>query len=360
MYRLPTHPSYISVDPLSVVDGAEDIEVTQKDVLDSLLRAARESIHQEDRYFPVNKAYKILTSTIRDIVYCLHWNGSLDTSQLESVLQKTAEEYTWVADSDSIVCVLNSALRLPTLIPAAELPRLSYHGDVVRFNGEVVNCLLAHQALGTLYQPEGNTWGISCFTSWYPASDASHPNAVKGYIRTLFGHFMHPCHLSEEFSYAIHDPADMPDPGTCTTIPDFRLDIASQSVIIFTIFIIYQEQRSNPIRSCISKLTTRTRSNSNPRRASHGRISGSSLSISHHAHNSRLGLGISSLMHCHWMRWRYRTMNRSSISSHRISAKKLENCMPPYLVRLLTMTISSLHASLKLVPGDADLSAAIW
>jgi hypothetical protein len=230
----------LSDDPLSVVDNPRDAEATQKDVLDALLRKAIGEIYAEKYYSdypdeippgrqstsgqPV-KAYEILANTVRDIAYCLHQNGTLDTSRLESLLKTSAERYHWIADFDSILEILNSARNLPGLLPSADLPQLSSDCHFAHFNGDIVNSLLAHQMLGTLYQPAGNTWGLPCFTPWYADSAASHPQAVEGYIKTLFHHFAHPYRQSETLSFYIHAPSSMPDPSTCTGVPDFTVEV---------------------------------------------------------------------------------------------------------------------------------------
>lgn len=241
MSRLPNHPSYISDDRLGVVENPGDTEITHERVLNSLLQKAIEEIYAEKYYSEqpddiiprqpeatkqLAKAHEIFARTIRDIAYSLHHNGTLDTSRLESLLKTCTGTHGSIADFDSLLGILNSAR--PSELPFDELPDLSTVGNWGYFNGDIVNALLAHQMLGTLSQPAGNTWGLPCFISLYADTEASHPQAVKGYLKTLFHHFANPYGPSEHFSFSTYAPNSTLDPATCTTIPDFTIELLSQ------------------------------------------------------------------------------------------------------------------------------------
>ncbi|KAF2817110.1 uncharacterized protein BDZ99DRAFT_564908, partial [Mytilinidion resinicola] len=221
-YLLPTHPSLSCNDPLGICDVEDPI---QADVLTQLVHEAR-----------IAPGISSLTTLIEDIAYSIHGNGRLDTSHLRQFLRTNWTDQYVVALQN----LLESALLVPELFDTNSLDRLSgpnvsttipnspSSSPVVRFTGLQINALLAHQFLGTLSQPTGNTWGLPCFTSWF-SGGVAHENAVDGYLATILGHFEHGGYdKSANFSFMMQKADPMPEPSQCDAIPDLQLVVVSE------------------------------------------------------------------------------------------------------------------------------------
>ncbi|KAF2503078.1 hypothetical protein BU16DRAFT_28439 [Lophium mytilinum] len=216
-YLLPTHLSLSCSDPLGICDEEDP---TQADVLSQLIHEAR-----------IAPGVSSLATLIEDIAYSIHGNGRLDTSHLRYLLRTNwTDQYVAALQN-----LLESALRVPDLFDKSALntlngpnisstiPNFPSSSSVVQFTGPQINALLAHQFLGTLSQPAGNTWGLPCFTSWF-SGGAAHENAVDGYLATILRHFEHGGYdESASFSFLMQKADPMPNPSQCEAIPDLEL-----------------------------------------------------------------------------------------------------------------------------------------
>ncbi|KAH8814768.1 hypothetical protein DL96DRAFT_1715934 [Flagelloscypha sp. PMI_526] len=205
MYILTTHPTFISDDRLGCCNKEEP---THADVIRALIHTTHRAIEEHPA-----RASALFVQLIEDIAYSIHHNGNLDCSGLKTFLQDSSVRIP------SVLAILDCALQLENHLPSSELPQIPDDGFSTVLKGGLVNSLLAYQSLGALFQPAGNTWGLPCFTSLYPATSAKHPRAVEGYLKTLFTHFEDPYTDSDEFSFYHSDAETIPDPHLCQYVP---------------------------------------------------------------------------------------------------------------------------------------------
>ncbi|KAF2119418.1 hypothetical protein BDV96DRAFT_642443 [Lophiotrema nucula] len=208
-YLLPSHPSLKSDDPLGILDTEDGL---QWDVLDALLQAATKHATKQP-------PAEVFPALIEDIAYSLHSNGSMLIENLRSYLLKL-EVPSWYAFA--CLNLLIAAKNLAQRFPDGVLHPLHLDGDAVTYNGKQINSLLAHQALGSLGSPEGTSWGLPDFTSWYKGNPA-HSQAVEGYLDTLFNHFANGGYALETFTFSMFSPDTMPNPSMCTRVPNVHL-----------------------------------------------------------------------------------------------------------------------------------------
>lgn len=212
-YQLPTHPAILNNDPLGIIE-ADD--VPQAQVLDTLLDAAVTRL-------TLQNAADTLTTLVEDVAYTIHGNGSINTENLRQFLRREESPAP-----QTIVSLLSAARNLSERFPTHSLEQLKEDGDITRYNGGQVDSLLAHQFLGSLPQPEGTSWGLPCFTDWF-AGDPAHPEAVDGYLRTIFDHFAQGGYAPElYFTFSLHTADSMPDPSKCKTTPEIHFFTARE------------------------------------------------------------------------------------------------------------------------------------
>jgi poly(ADP-ribose) glycohydrolase len=194
MYALPTSTFKVSLDPLSICSD-QDTEVKHSDILHHLISKAAENIAENPNQFT-----GIFTGLVEDIAYSLHENGLLDTQRLKSFFNTTPS-------ATAVVNILKAALELSKLVPLHQLETLQHHGQSAKFTGAESNALLAHMALGSVYPLEPRT--PSGFTIWYSSEQASHDQAVDGYLRILFDHFSSPYTDSQAFEFHLFEFDDV-------------------------------------------------------------------------------------------------------------------------------------------------------
>ncbi|OCK75245.1 hypothetical protein K432DRAFT_446827 [Lepidopterella palustris CBS 459.81] len=212
-YKLPTHPSLSTIDPLAVCD---DENPSQGQVLLKLIERALSSLP--------DAGTSVLPALIEDIAYSLHGNGRLDTSYLRQFLQtnSTAESL------EAVQCLLNHALLLPGMFIGNTLPVLKPGHPP--YSTRDIDILLAHQFLGSFSQPPGNTWGLPCFTSWF-AADPAHWQAVEGYLRILLDHFAQGGYRDGEanpFIFCMSTANNPADPSLCKNHPNVNLYVVPE------------------------------------------------------------------------------------------------------------------------------------
>jgi hypothetical protein len=214
-YLLPFHPSLKTDDPLGIYYAEEEPFIPQAVVLKELLGKAHVALAEEP-----NAASKIFVSLLEDIAYTIHGNGSLNTATLNAFLSKSLS----IEDAERAIWnIVQAASELEAPCWLQELPYLTEENSVAALHGDLAKCLLAHEALGTLSSPYGNTWGILSFLSWYDDSP-HHPDAVHGYLCTMFDYWQKPTrNVSSVFR--LYSANDMPDPCDCTRTPDLVINV---------------------------------------------------------------------------------------------------------------------------------------
>jgi poly(ADP-ribose) glycohydrolase len=177
IFLLPSHPGITSTDPLSVCN-ADDSFPTAWAVftasVDSFRSANLFTLHQ-------------LPNLIEDLAYSLHLNGHADTKFLRQFLYDTYPNPNSPLPVLLLNEILDSALALPLLFPSHEIIYLSTQQPLLNFSGAQIRSLVAHQLLGTLKLPRGNTWG-STLLCWYSEPQPLE-HAVHGYLETVFHFF---------------------------------------------------------------------------------------------------------------------------------------------------------------------------
>ncbi|KAF2010748.1 hypothetical protein BU24DRAFT_471781 [Aaosphaeria arxii CBS 175.79] len=136
LYKLPTHPSIISQDPLDALgwDNA-DQDPVQADVIDALLRKASSSIEEAGNAGALPKL-------IEDPSWTSHGNGKLETRGLKQFLQNAK------ISNSAVRSVINAARQMQDLFPDHAIQTIENAGNNATLNAVQVNSLLAHQVLG--------------------------------------------------------------------------------------------------------------------------------------------------------------------------------------------------------------------
>jgi poly(ADP-ribose) glycohydrolase len=173
-YKLPSHPTITSLDPLSLTEIDDP----------SAWAVVTASI---TTFQATHSTFWDLPNLIKDLAYSLYNNGHVDTGYLLRFLTSTYPNPSSSASRQILDAILDSALELPNLFPTQEIPYLSDSNTSLELDREQVNTLVAHQILGTLKPPVGNTWGCT-FLCWY-SEPQPHERAVHGYLTTVFRSF---------------------------------------------------------------------------------------------------------------------------------------------------------------------------
>lgn len=192
-YFLPSHPSFVSNDPLSICD-------TENPSWWDLITHAIGSFRQSD------PTLSQLSNLIKDLVYSLHGNGHMNFGFLDDFIAVHYPNHTTGAGQRVLDGILDSALALPILFPTNTIRYLSPSCPSIEFSDSQIKSLLSHQILGTFAPPQGNTWGCT-FIDWFKAPQPVE-RAISGYILTLFrylGH-SHPNVMFEFCTLPLEDP----------------------------------------------------------------------------------------------------------------------------------------------------------
>lgn len=197
-YILPSHPSLVSLDPLSITDS-NDPSVWQ--VITASIASFR------------LKALTLwdLPQLIEDLAYSIHGNSQVDTSFLCQYLTKSYRQLPTSATKPLLDAILDAVLVLPSLFPSSSIAYLTDIHPAIALSQAQIRSLVAHQILGTLKPPKGNDWGCT-FLCWYSEPQLEH--AVYGYLATVFHFFERPCSTLGPTLYEI---CTSPDPLLLTT-----------------------------------------------------------------------------------------------------------------------------------------------
>lgn len=193
LYLLPSHPSFVSIDPLGICD-------TENPSWWDLITHAIGSFRRSDPTLPQ------LSNLIKELVYSLHGNGLINTRFLDDFTAVHYPECATGAGQSMLEGILDSALALPTLFPTHTICYLSISYSSIEFSDSQIKSLLSHQILGTLSLPHGNTWGCT-FIDWFRAPQPVE-GAISGYLLTLF-HYLghsHPNVMFEFCTLPLEDP----------------------------------------------------------------------------------------------------------------------------------------------------------
>jgi hypothetical protein len=231
-YLLPTHPSLTLEDRFSILDGDDqESAVPQSELLNALLAKSLSSLGHAS-------PTKVLIDLIEDIASLVHDDGSIDTGFLSDYMNSRRDDESRAEYSlhDIVRSILVTAQSMAEVFQLRfhSIPQLGKTGaSNVELTGEEVNVLLAHQLLGTLSQPEGNTWGIPCFTSWYGAQ-AQPSLAVRGYLDILFMHFAGNLYRkTQSFRFTAAWASDDLDPNNFSKPIKFRVKIVREETDAF-------------------------------------------------------------------------------------------------------------------------------
>lgn len=175
-YRLPTHPAIISSDPISVTDIENPPAWAVITASIAAFRNAKSTLWD-------------LPHLVEDLAYSLHENGNVDSRFLQKFLTSVYPDPSSIDSQAILNNIFDAALDLPNLFPKHEIPYLNISNVSIELNRNQVQALVAHQILGTLVPPHGNTWG-STFLCWY-SEPQPHERAVHGYLTTAFLFFSH-------------------------------------------------------------------------------------------------------------------------------------------------------------------------
>lgn len=170
-YKLPSHSTITSSDPISVTDFENP---TAWAVITASISAFRNA----------KSTFWDLPNLIEDLAYSLLENGHVDTRFLRKFLVSTYPNPSSTISHEILNKILDSALDLPNLFPTQEITYLNISNVSIELDRKQIQSLIAHQILGTLKPPLGNTWGCTFFC-WY-SEPQPHERAVHGYLTTTF------------------------------------------------------------------------------------------------------------------------------------------------------------------------------
>jgi hypothetical protein len=181
-YKLPSHPSLVSADPLGFCD-AENPKFWEIITISV----------QKFRVTAPNSEILALPNLIQDLVYSLFGDGKINLGFLKTWLVEF-EASNGKAFANSIMHnIVASSLSLPALFPSHEIKHLGPCVPAVELSLAQIRALLAHQILCTVTPPHGNNWGCT-LRRWY-SSPQPMDHAVRGYLETVFRFFVD---ISEE------------------------------------------------------------------------------------------------------------------------------------------------------------------
>lgn len=173
-YKLPSHPSLLSNDPLGLHD-ADNPSFWDIITISVQRISSAPSILQ-------------LPDLIANLVYSLFGDGRIELGFLKSWLADF-ESSVGRTQADSIICnILASSLSLPVLFPSHEITHLGPHNPSVELSLAQIRALLAPQILCTTRPPRGNNWGCT-LRSWY-SDPQPMERAVRGYLEIAFRFFV--------------------------------------------------------------------------------------------------------------------------------------------------------------------------
>lgn len=196
-YILPSHPSVLSSDPLSVCDDESPPTWTVVNKTISAFRAEpKHTIHQ-------------LPQLIEDLSYSIKMDGNVNTRFLARFLTDTfpdPDDQTVTGILDSI---LDAAISLPVHFPNHTLRYLGVDNSSCGLQSSQISALLAHQILNTLSPPPSNDWGCT-FSIWY-SDPQPLKYAVMGYLHTIFDFFSQNPWTGINIFFDYHVKAAQPD-----------------------------------------------------------------------------------------------------------------------------------------------------
>ncbi len=181
-YLLPSHPSVMMADPMSICEEYDSLEVSKWRMVSKLLR---------ERSLPDFKALEDVLTTFQ---------LDLEVGTLRTVLDTMNPSYFF---STVLPVVCNRALQMPTLFPSGKLPVLSPSGEAtsLTLTREQVACLLSHMFLCTLEPPQWSQYWAN-FGIWY--NSGSLP--ARAYIQTLLTYFTQLADGSGQYDRASGQP----------------------------------------------------------------------------------------------------------------------------------------------------------
>ncbi len=163
-YLLPSNPSVMVADPLSICENYDSLEVPKWQMVTKLL-GERSIIDFRE---------------LEDVITTLKPDTEVGT--LKTVLDGVDSSHFFSAVLPT-VCTI--ALQMPTLFPAGELPVLCPGEDAsLSLTREQVACLLSHMFFCTLEPPRWSQYWAN-FDIWYNSS----LSPVKAYIQVLVTYF---------------------------------------------------------------------------------------------------------------------------------------------------------------------------
>ena len=162
-YILPSHPSLVTEDPLSICESYESDTVPLWLLITKLLQQQVTNVDE-----------------LTDIISSLNHNAKFGTLRL--VLQSIDFQH-FIATSWPAMC--RAALSMPELFPSGELNTLQPGVESsVLLSRKQIACLLVHMFLCTLRTPAWNKYWVD-FSIWY--NSTSPP--VVSYLLSLFEYF---------------------------------------------------------------------------------------------------------------------------------------------------------------------------
>lgn len=173
-YKLPSHPSLISNDPLGLCDNESP---TFWDIIAVSVKKSKATLRLME-----------LPRLIDGLVYSLHGDGKIDLGFLQNWLAEFELSVGRSLTEDIMRNMLTSALSLPSLFPSHEFTHLGPNAPLMELSLAQIRVLLAHQVLCTLVPPRGNSWGCT-FRCWY-SNPQPMEHAVRGYLETTFRFFV--------------------------------------------------------------------------------------------------------------------------------------------------------------------------
>lgn len=108
----------------------------------------------------------MLPNLIEDLTYSVQEKGDVDTSFLRHFLVSYYLDPVEDTSKHVLSEILEHALALPTVFPQHGIFYLGRSYPMKTLTSQQIKSLIAHQILGTLTPPRGNTWGCT-FLCWY-------------------------------------------------------------------------------------------------------------------------------------------------------------------------------------------------
>lgn len=201
VFHLPNSTSNRCLDRFSILDDAVEDEsglVSAWELIQAILSSRSSTATASEA-----------TNVIDTILCSLKGSSGIagDYGTLKSAIEDagpTFFEQTWPT-------IVKLALRLPECFPDGTIKPLQ-PGDELKLSRAQAGCLVAHQFLGTLQEPEWRD-GFYDFTIWYD-SEQRHPLAAKMYLAAVFAYFeQFEQHISQDATtvdFSLHSPQTAP------------------------------------------------------------------------------------------------------------------------------------------------------